>query len=434
MLDPKDIRCTKAKIDTKTGVMACAAKPAARVALLLQGHPSRFWQCLADELAEQGAVVHKVNFCLADWLFWGRRPGHSYRGKLADWPEWLSTFVKRQDVTDLVYYADRFPYHVAARTVGERLGLNCWCIEFGYLRPDWLTLESGGMGAYSSFERTRSAITKRAKAGSEPDFEPRYPHSFRAEALNEVVFNLAAVVGRPAFPHYVADKVYWPPLDYLSWLPKIVLAPLNERRALRLQEALIASARPFNVVAMQIGSDYQIRDGSRYGTLETFLDEVMASFARAAPRERHLLVKLHPLDSGLERWFARARRISRVHGLSDRVHVIRGGDLGRLLSRSRGVVLVNSTVGLHALRAYVPVYACGEAIYDVPGLTHQGTLDSFWVEPQPVDRSFLPIFLAALATIQVKGSFFAPEGRIVAAREMAARLLSEPVGPSDALR
>jgi capsular polysaccharide export protein len=197
----------------------------------------------------------------------------------------------------------------------------------------------------------------------------------------------------------------------------------RQRDASKLETWLHREGLCYNLLAMQIESDYQIRDSSPFSSLSEFLDETLASFAAAAPVDRHLVIKLHPLDSGLERWFSKCRKLIQKHRLSNRVHVIRGGTLGKLIARSCGVVVVNSTVGLHALRAGIPVLARGTAMYDIPGLTHRKNQDLFWTSPSQVNMRILDEFLRALTVIQVKGSFFHPEGSAAAAREMATRLL-----------
>lgn len=396
--------------------------PHRRSVLMLQGHPSPFWRELGEALSAAGITVHKVHFCLADRAFWRGCNARSYRGRLSDWPDWLERFVIEQDITDILYYADRFPYHVAARGVAERLGLAAWVVEFGYLRPDWLTFEAGGMSAHSVFDRSPEALLRHAARATDPDLVTRYPHGFATEAMNEVLFGLLSVFGRPLYPRYHSDRTSWPILDYLSWIPKLICTPRAARQARRIQNRLLTEKSPYFLLPMQIEADYQIRDNSPYAALEDFVNAVMASFAQHAPLGTRLVIKLHPLDSGLERRAARCRRLARRWGLSERVDILRGGDLATLLKGARGVVLVNSTVGLHALRLSVPVLACGSAIYDIPGLTHQGPMPTFFKSPQPVGAELLPIFLRALSTIQVKGSFFHPEGRRAAIAEIVARL------------
>jgi capsular polysaccharide export protein len=164
------------------------------------------------------------------------------------------------------------------------------------------------------------------------------------------------------------------------------------------------------------------------------LEEVIGSFAAHAPSETYLVVKQHPLDNGLERWDKWVARIAGKHGVEGRVIFIEQGNLAALLRQAKGAVVVNSTVGLHSLRARVPTIALGCAVFDVPGLTHQASLDSFWRTPAPVDESLLLRFKAALAaTIQVKGNFYHEEGRKVAIVEIVRRILAGQVNEPGAL-
>ena len=59
-----------------------------------------------------------------------------------------------------------------------------------------------------------------------------------------------------------------------------------------------------------------------------------------------------------------------------------------LLKRSRGIVLVNSSIGTLALEHGCAVKALGTATYDMPGLTFQGSLDDFWTASMTPDPSF----------------------------------------------
>jgi capsular polysaccharide export protein len=395
--------------------------PTGKVFLFLQGHPSVFWGELADALAAQGHRVIKVHLCLADVLFWGRRAGIAYRGRFRNWPAWLRALCQRDGVTDILYFADRLPYHVEAQQVARDLGIAAWATEFGYLRPDWLTFEADGMGTYSHFPKDRPAIEALAQGRPTPDMQVKYTHGFVTEAFCEVLFNLVMVFGRPFFPFYKSDKVHWPIVEYLSWLGELAQDAGRARDASRLETRAGAGDLPFNLIALQIETDYQIRSCSPYADLVEFLDEVITSFSRNAPADRHLVIKVHPLDSGLARWFRRIPRIAARHGVAGRVHVIRGGDLGVLIRKSAGVIVVNSTVGLHSLRHGVPLCVMGDAVYKVAGLAHLNGLDRFWTDPQPVDTAFFHVFRQALSSIQVKGSFFDPNGRRAAIREIVAR-------------
>lgn len=390
---------------------------APRVFLFLQGHPSLFWRKLAAGLEAEGHRVLKVNFSAADWLFWQRPGAINFKKPYAKWRPWLSEFLDREGVTDILYYADQLPYHRTARRLARAKGIASWAVEFGYLRPDWLTLEPEAMGAGSKFPRDPAILRQIAENRADPDLETSFPHAFWQEALGEVSYNLVQTAGRPFFPLYQSDEYYSPVMDYLYWLREL----MRERRYKRqVGEAEIKIGEsPFNLVAMQLQPDYQIRRSSQYNHLSEFLDEVISSFRSYAPSDRHLLIKLHPFDNGMENWPFWIHRLTR--GVRERVHLIRGGNLGVYLRNSKGAIYVNSTVGLHAVQQHVPSIAMGHAVFDVPGLTHQGGLDSFWTDPEPVDQAFVPIYLRALSTIQIKGSFFSNEGQNHAIAEICER-------------
>ncbi len=393
-----------------------------RTVLMLQGPPCRFWRELGEGLRADGLRVIHVGFCLADLAFWRGRM-RLYRGRLEDWPAWLADLCAREGVSDILYYADRQPYHRAAIPVARAQGVRAWAIENGYLRPDWITMEPEAMGAFSRFTREPREIRRLAAAAPAPDLARRHGHGFAREAVSEVSFHLAMALGRPFFPNYMADKHYPPIVDYAGWLLKWAGGGAA-RRAARAAEALCrAGGRPVFLFALQLQSDYQIRASSPYGCLSEAIEEVLASFAAHAPADAVLIAKQHPMDNGLERWPRRIARLARRFGIADRVWAVDGGSLDLFLASARGVVTVNSTVGLHAIRAGRPVIALGDAVYDLPGLCHRGGLATFWARPEVPEPRFVAAYLRALADrVQIRGSFYDPAGRAAAIAEIARRL------------
>ena len=96
-----------------------------------------------------------------------------------------------------------------------------------------------------------------------------------------------------------------------------------------------------------------------------------------------------------------------VYGLEGRLYYVHDTDLPALLQNAEGSVLINSTVGISSMYHGTPVKALGDAIYDIEGLTHQGTLDSFWHNPDPVNRELFSRFRQYLINkTQVNGSLY----------------------------
>ena len=184
-----------------------------------------------------------------------------------------------------------------------------------------------------------------------------------------------------------------------------------------------APGADYTLVAMQVPHDYQIRASSPYDDYRVMIREILASMARSAPVERRLVLKMHPLDEDYLDWRSLIPIWVKEFGLEGRVDLVRGGDLGAMIDHAKGVIMANSTVGMHSIRRGVPTLALGDAIYDVPGLTHQAGIDTFWTDPAPVDQELAAVFLRVVAAeIQIKGSFFNRNGQRNAVREVVERL------------
>jgi len=399
-----------------------------RTILFLMGPTSSFWRELADEFEARGARVVKVCFGMGDWLFWRPRSAVHYRGRLSRWPAFLEALIDREKVTDILYYADRQPYHLAASKIARAKSIPAMTIENGYLRPDWITLEQGGMGAYSHFPADPAVIRRLAEGVPQPDLSVKYPAGFWTEMVHEAAFHLFNYSWRIFYPFYTSGKYYDPLLEILIGLPGLVGQKRREAAAARLIGELAEGSAPYFVCALQMQGDYQIRANSAYAHISEMIEEVIASFAREASAEARLVFKQHPHDNGRENWPGHIRRSAARHGVESRVHFMDGGDLGKLLEKARGCVIINSTVGLFALRKLCPTKLLGIAIYDMPGLTHQGPLESFWQRPAPVDAGLFDDFVRVLAAgIQVKGSFYHEEGKARAIREVVSRVLAGEV-------
>lgn len=398
------------------------AKPPNRY-LFLQGPPSPFARELGHELAHRGNFVKRVNFCTGDWLSWHDEHTVNFKGRAEDWEAYLEALIRSQTITHILYFADRLPYHVAAQKVAQRLGIQAVSYEFGYLRPDWITVEYGGQSAYSHFPDDLNEIRKLAAGLPEPDLTHRYQFSFTTEAFSEVVFNLSNFFTWFFFPHYNTDRTYNPLLEYLAYIPRLIRGRFRAKNAETIVKSLEQGEISYFVAALQMQSDYQIRDNSTYEHLSDFIHDVIASFARSADGDAVIVIKKHPLDNGIENWRKVISTAAKAAGVSNRVLFLDGGNLQRLLSRAKGAIVINSTVGLHALQLGTPVKCLGISVYDMTGLTHQGTVDTFWQSPYVPKMKDVSALVRLLAcAIHVKGSFHSKPGRAAAIKGFANRL------------
>jgi capsular polysaccharide export protein len=91
---------------------------------------------------------------------------------------------------------------------------------------------------------------------------------------------------------------------------------------------------------------------------------------------------------------------------------------------SDGLVTVNSTGGLAALQKGLAVKCMGSAVYDVDGLTYQGSINSFWRKGQPAEAEVLEGYVEYLIrSSQLNGGFHSRPARALLVSNAVSRLL-----------
>ncbi|GEO85697.1 capsular biosynthesis protein [Ciceribacter naphthalenivorans] len=363
-------------------------------------------------------------------MYWWPRRATWFTGRDVDWPQFFERYCSDKGITDILMLGDGRPKHAAAIDTARKLGIRVHVFEHGYLRPDWLTIEPDGMSGRSRFPR--NAETVRAIAANAPpaDLNGHFRSSFLAYALLDLAFHVPNVLfGWLLHPNYRTHGPVHPAVEYAGWIGKGLTARRRRRQATTIESRYLppppATGPRFFLFPLQLPGDYQIRIHAPIGDLFRLVEAVIRSFARHAPADARLLFKTHPIDNGLSDWRRRIASMAQAQGVADRVDLLDGGDLDRLIARAEGVVTVNSTVGLTGLLARKPVISLGASIYDIPGLTHQGTLASFWTRPQ-VPEADMPDALARalIATVQVRGGFIGKQAIESGAREMIERILT----------
>ena len=377
------------------------------------------------ELRGRGHGVHRINLSQGDAIFWPE-PATDFTGRVDAWPGFIQAFLAEHAITDMVLLGEQRSYHRTAIAAAKAMGIAVTVTDFGYLRPDWIILERDGMNRDSRFPKDPATILALAEGLPAVDPEQRYADDFARQARWDMQFHLANLLpGR--FRRFRTFLLYHAVPAYIG----TGIALLRRDAETRKAEATLASlppGAPSWIFAMQMETDYSIRAYSHFPDMDTPIDQAVASFARAAPEHGHLLVKVHPLDPGLKNWRRRVNAIAARHGVAGRVHYLGAGKLDPMLLASQGVVTVNSTVGIRALQLGRALHVMGDAIYRVPGLAHDGELDSFWQAPPP-DAVLTDAFLRAIAAhLHVRGVYYCEPGLTAAVDAAAHRLEMGLVG------
>jgi capsular polysaccharide export protein len=307
-------------------------------------------------------------------------------------------------------------------------GVHIHVFEEGYIRPDWMTLERDGVNGHSPLEKDPDEILALARGLPEIPKLPPITASFRRRAHDSYWYYANVTLRRWRYPFFQSHRQGSIFVEWAGWGWRLATGWLRARQA----DATLAAiaGREYFLFPLQLTGDYQIRHHSPFGSMHAAVDYVLESFARFAPPDSILLTKAHPLDCGFTNWRSYQARRARRLGIANRVYYIDGGDLNEMAAGARGMVCVNSTSGTLALEEGIPVAVLGDAVYAVPGITHVGSLDSFWANPQAPDRTLYAAFKKLLHhKCLVRGGLASESAMAILVRNSVARLLAEDREP-----
>ncbi|MFO1261024.1 MAG: capsular biosynthesis protein [Sphingomonadaceae bacterium] len=392
--------------------------------LFLQGPPGPFFWLLGQELALRGYPVFRINFNGGDKIDW---PGESvnYRGGQAGWNRYIDRFIRDNKITDILLFGDCRPLHIAAHGMAKLRGINIHVFEEGYIRPHWVTMEPDGVNGYSTLTRDPDILIE--QAAHLPSIPPiiEISASFKRRMRDALRYYLADWFNRWRYPSYKSHRPGYLAVEALGWAAKYVRSHFHRNRNL---EALTRIGEaPYFLFPLQLNSDFQIREHSPFTSMYDAVLYVLESFTHQSPEHSVLVIKEHPLDCQLRSWRRFIDREAIRLGIKERVLHVAGGHLESMARSSMGMVTVNSTSGTLGLSAGVPVFVLGNAIYDIPGITHQGILDEFWRNPQPPKKDVYDAFRRVLhARCLVPGGFASESAVKTLIRSTLIRLFEDP--------
>lgn len=379
--------------------------------LALQGVASSFFGRLARGLVARGHSVRKVNFCGGDLVYSEGLAGWEFRGRAEELTEWYSDLLKRREFTDILMFGDCRSIHLPIHPLAQRHGIDVHVFEEGYVRPHWITLEKHGVNGRSLMPRNPEWYLEWRKSASLNAVARPTGYNLYERAFHDIRYRGANAVHARRFPNYVSHRPRNGFLEYAGLGRRLMLQRRHAQVAESITRELLEGRRQFYLFPMQLNSDAQISVHSPFSGVIEAIVQVLQSFARFAPSDSVLVIKNHPLDTGLIDYKAHALRLATELGVRDRMRFIDAGHLPTLLEHACGVVVVNSTVGLSALHHQRPLVALGHAIYDLSGLTWQGALDDFWLNATPPDPSLYGAFLDyVIHHTQINGDFYTGTG------------------------
>jgi capsular polysaccharide export protein len=387
--------------------------------LLLQGPVGPFFDRWAEFLKKNSQrKIWKIHFNWGDSCFYHQGNEYHYRGAFDAWPDFFQKFVVEHKISEVFLCGDCRPYHQSIISLCKELSLDIWVFEEGYLRPHCVVLEKNGVNAFSD-DYKKSLDTLRPHfplSRTLPYRSQRTPLSFILLSIryygsivlekfatrisnSSIIHKIGALFSRQSplkEKAYRARKFY----NYCHYRPMSPREIFYFMRSFARKIAYVAkehkireklrslSQQSLFIVPLQIAHDSQITEHSDFPDIETFITEVLQSFAQAAPAETSIVFKHHPLDRGHCHYGKHIdHTVRRLQIDPQRVLYVHTTSLAFFWPRALGCITINSTSGFNALQNGIPTICLGRCLYHREGITHMGSLDDFWTHPQKPQRT-----------------------------------------------
>lgn len=310
------------------------------------------------------------------------------------WRAFFTTQCVQLDVDVVVLFGQSRLYHQVALQVATELDLEVVVLEEGYFRPGFLTAELKGVnGNSTTIDRFNWAGPKEHIQGAtdkHPFFSATY---FAAIHYAQMLFGYYKYRGYQHHRH--RSVVYYFSYWMYSWIRKFS----NQKLDLARQKKMFDSKESFYFVPLQFEGDAQLKLFSGFNSVEEFLSQVIRSFSIYAPKPALLVFREHPHGRGMGGYKKFIQQVAMTFGVAERIVYLVEGDTPLLVMHSVGVVTVNSTVGLRALKCNLPLKVMGAAVYRRLGLVFDGELDKFWCEAVPANQEVAENFILQLKNL-----------------------------------
>ena len=387
-------------------------------------------------LRAAGAEVWRIGFNQGDAAFWFHKSSYlPFTGSPDVWPATCSNLIEAKGITDIVLYGDTRPIHAQAVAIARAQDLTVHVFEEGYLRPYWVTYERGGSNGHSRLMQLTVPLMQAALENLDMDLPDAPAHwgDMRHHVFYGALYHWFVLTRNGVYRNFAPHRALTVTREFQLYLQRLLLMPYHAMERFIATQRIKIGGFPYHLALLQLEHDSSFQMHSPFATMSEFLALTIAGFAKGAPSHHHLVFKAHPLEDGRVPVRTEIRRLARQHGVTDRVHFVRGGKLAALLNHARTAVTVNSTAAQQALWRGLPLKVFGDAVYAKPEFVSTQSLTDFFAHPtRPDSRAYRDYRHYLLETSQIPGGFYSSRGRRSLLRQVVDMMLA-PEDPYDAL-
>ena len=375
--------------------------------IFLVGPIGTFFSRLANYFEKNNIKTYKVNFPLYEYGF-PKSSRLNYSDDIYKFKEFLENIIIKNNIKHIFMYGNVLIPHRQAIAISEELEkkgifVNTHIFELGYLRPNFVTIEDKGVNYSSSF------ILGSDFYGKQKSYK-QLPIPYKQGLRIRKIWKLISFINH-SFKNYKIvefEHKLQPKPIYLWFQLKGFFLKFIYRLFEKKLKKNCFSKEPFFLVILQVATDSQILQGSKFKDNFDFIYSVIREFSSSQLKNTKLVFKHHPRDRGYTDYSKFILKISKEFKIKNKVFYFHDFPLSKIFRNNfcKGTVLINSTVGYQSLFHSIPVKALGISPYNFEGLTDQNDLVSFFKKPQKVNKElFNKFYKYILENSQINGNF-----------------------------
>ncbi|MDR3178226.1 MAG: capsular biosynthesis protein [Campylobacteraceae bacterium] len=371
-----------------------------------------FFKRVEKLFRKKGAKTYKIAFNAADWFFSNKDSVVSYKDTPENWHNFIKDFLANQHIDKMFLFGDCRFYQRVAIKIADKIGVEVFVFEEGYIRPDFITLEKYGVNANSKLPKLKEFYQNLPETFLEQPKALPMKNSFSKIVVNSMAYYAIANAFAFLYPHYIHHREFSAAKEGVrgikNFARKITYTVKDRRYNARFKTDL---SKKYFFAPLQTHVDAQIKIHSPFNCMEKFIETVLTSFAHFADKSYFIVFKHHPIDRGGRNYTNFINNLSKKLDVKGRVIITYELNIPNTIKHALGTVTINSTIGLSSLYHNTPTITLGKAIYNISGLTCKyTTLDNFWQNTTPPDKILFQKFRTFLIqNSQINSSFY---GRI----------------------
>jgi len=319
-------------------------------------------------------------------------------------------FLSRKGIDTIFLLGDeREIHHAIIKWIQKnKPSLNIFVFEEGYFRPNYITIEKGGVNYNSELDLSYKAINELSLEKLKSEYiEPiSVGKPYKYMALQATIYYFFTMLKNNKYKKYshhrdnsIFKEGYYGIVNFI----KLKYHKLYEKEHTIYITTIISKEYIF--FPLQVESDFQIKKHSPFNSIEETIEEFFRLYKNYNLTD-NIVIKHHPMDRGKNDYNKAIKRLMKKYNIEEKkILYIYDVDLPTCLKHAKKCITVNSTVGISALIHEVPVYLMGNANYNIKDITN--TEKEFFTSVKPPNMNLFKKFKFNLINkTQINGSFY----------------------------